>query len=111
MKKILFILLIITSCNFDKEVKPIVCIDSIQYYEPPRHSLIQPSILINIKGKDSSLCKKLEKGQLKGIIFYSIKKEDRNFFYIDPFKLTKKQENKFSFVIRTNYFRSNISDI
>lgn len=111
MKKILLILILVVSCNSDKKVKPIVCIDLIQYYEPPRHNMTQSSILIDIEVKDSSLSKKLESGQLKGIVFSSKKKEDRVFLYTDLFKPPIKKENKFSFVIRTNYFRPNISDI
>jgi hypothetical protein len=113
MKKVLFIFIsvFIISCNPNKKVKPIVCIGLIQYYEPPSRNMNQPSILINIKVEDSSVCKKLEGGQLNGLVIYSIKKEDRNRFFYNTGKLPIKKGNNYSFVLWTSYFSPNISDI
>jgi hypothetical protein len=71
----------------------------------------QPSVLISIKVEDSLVCKKLESGQLNGLVIYSIKKENRNRFFYNTGKLPVKKGNNFSFVMRTSYFSPNISDI
>lgn len=109
MKKILLILIFVTSCNSDKSVQPTVCIDLIRYYEPPKRNMNQPSVAITIKVNDSSVCKRLERGELKHLIIYSIKKEDRNRFFYSNWDSPIRDGNNFSFVIWINYFMSNVT--
>ncbi|NRS90790.1 hypothetical protein HNQ02_003737 [Flavobacterium sp. 7E] len=108
MKKILFLLIFITSCNQDMNVQPTACINLIRYYEPSKHNILEPSVLIRIKVKDSSVYKKLERGELKRLIMYSIKKEDQDRFLYNTSKPLIKEGNNFSFIIYTSYFMSNV---
>lgn len=82
-----------------------------QYYEPPRRNMSQPSVLINIKVEDTLVYQKLERGQLNGLVIHSVKKEDRNHFFYNTGKLPVKKGNIFSFVMWTSYFSPNVIDI
>jgi len=108
LKKILLLFLFAISCSKDKKTQPLASIEKIEYiyidYEK------QPGVIINIKVNDSIIIKKLENKELKAFKIYSIKKEDRNYFYYEVWKAPIKKGNVFSFLIRTSYFYQNISD-
>lgn len=108
MKKgLLFLIMVfIVSCHSDKETKPIVCVESIEYHEPTNDNLGHGStVAINIKVEDSSIIKKLEGGKLMKPLIFSIKKEDNLFFYYKTYKLPFRKGNVFSFILWTGYFR------
>ncbi|OHT44995.1 hypothetical protein [Flavobacterium tructae] len=108
MKKILLISLLVLSCNTNKTAQPIDCIENIEYTEFSNEN--QPTVILDIKINDLSTIKKLENKKLREFIIYSIKKEDRNYFFYEVWKTPIRKENTFSFIIRTNYFSQNISD-
>lgn len=111
MRILLFISLFIISCKSDINKKAIVCIERVEYFEPTRKDMGGASLLLNIKVEDSILYTKIEKRQLKGLILYSIKKEDRGYLSYDILKEPLKESDGFSFVIWTSYFRQNITDV
>jgi hypothetical protein len=110
MKKVLIFLIItfIVSCHSNKEKKTIICVESIEYHEPLNDELGQEStVTINIKVEDSSVFKKLERGKLKELLIFSIKKEEKLFVYYQTYKKPFRKGNIFSFLIRTSYFQPN----
>ncbi|WP_202704262.1 hypothetical protein, partial [Flavobacterium sp. UGB4466] len=48
--------------------------------------------------------------ELREFVIYSIKKEDRNYFFYEVWKTPIRKENTFSLLIRTSYFSPNILD-
>jgi thymidylate synthase len=110
MKKIvfLFLFLLAVSCSKDKKTQPLASIEKIEYIDLDYEK--QPGVIINIKVNDSIIAKKLKNKELREFIIYSIKKEDRNYFFYEVWKAPIRKGNIFSFLIRTSYFSQNISD-
>ncbi|KQO21647.1 hypothetical protein ASF10_12925 [Flavobacterium sp. Leaf82] len=110
MKKILFLFLFLFafSCSKDKKTQPLASIEKIEYIDLDYEK--QPGVIINIKVNDSIIAKKLKNKELREFIIYSIKKEDRNYFFYEVWKVPIRKGNIFSFLIRTSYFSQNIPD-
>lgn len=104
MRKTLLVLLFIVSCNSNKETKPTVCIESIEYHEFSNYRLKQPTLQINIKVEDSVILKKIKSGKLTKLVIFSIRKEDRNVVHCQVSKIPLRKGNTFSFLFWTNYF-------
>ncbi|MCC9016466.1 hypothetical protein [Flavobacterium lipolyticum] len=110
MKKVLFLFLFLfaVSCSKDKKIQPLASIEKIEYIDLDYGK--QPGVIINIKVNDSIIAKKLKNKELREFVIYSIKKEDRNYFFYEVWKTPIRKENTFSFLIRTSYFSPNILD-
>ncbi|WP_281322751.1 hypothetical protein [Flavobacterium aestivum] len=104
MKKTLLIFLFIISCNSNKETKPTVCIERLEYEEFSNYKSKQPTLQINIKVEDSAILKKILKGRLKKIIIFSMKKGDRNVVHCIVSKIPLKKANSVSFLFWTKSF-------
>jgi hypothetical protein len=105
MKKIFILSLLCISCN-TKSKQDNFCVKKI-WYHSQKERLIPSVIEIKIEDDKGIIFKKVESGKLKNIILYSIKKEDRYFFNIEPFGVGnqfKKEDNLITFYVFTSFF-------
>jgi hypothetical protein len=88
MKKLILILLItLSSCNQNKTHDGF-CLKKIEYINQ-RKKLIPSIVKIQIEDVDGYLAKKIQLGKLKNVILYSVKKNERRFFYLTSFDTGK----------------------
>lgn len=89
MKKLIFLLVVYIcfSCNQKKNYNQF-CLKKIEYINQ-RKQLIPSIVEIRIEDNDGFLIKKIASGKLKNGFLYSVKKEERKFFYLMSFNTGK----------------------
>lgn len=109
MKKIIFLVLLCISCN-EKPKPADYCVKKTVYTSQLRMLVPESAIEVYIEDENHILRDKYPLDKLRKVLFYSIKKEDRDYFHlisaqVEPFKIEK---GIIDIPILTAYFRPNI---
>lgn len=105
MRKIIILVFLCVSCNVKPKIED-SCITKIEYISQLDMLVPESAINVYIEDKDDLLQGKLAFKELKSVIFYSIKEEDREYFRIlSPDLIPSKTDNNIVILkVLTFYF-------
>ena len=105
MKKIILLVLFFLSCNV-KPKKEEPCIKKMEYISQLKMLVPEAALNVYIEDKDGSLKGKVNSKELKSVIFYTIKQEDREYFRLYEPNLIASNTDKNIFILKmvTAYF-------
>ncbi|WP_264531884.1 hypothetical protein [Flavobacterium sp. N502540] len=113
MKKLIIAIIILSISCGQKKSSENFCIKKIEYVDQ-RQKLIPSIVKIQIEDLNGTLKQKVMTGQLKNIILYSIKKNDRKYFYLTSFASGKQfkiiDEKLISLPIITTLFENDLGN-
>ncbi|MDN3675295.1 hypothetical protein QWY99_19875 [Flavobacterium branchiarum] len=108
MRKYIILVLLCVSCNL-KPKKEDPCVTKIEYISQLDMLVPESAINVYIEDKEGFLQEKLAFKELKGVILYSIKEENREDFHSYPDLIPSKTDNNIVILkILTAYFHPNI---
>lgn len=108
---ILFIVAIVMSCN-KKKSQDIFCLKKIEYINQ-REKIIPSIVKIQIEDVNRFLEKRMLLGELKNVILYSVKENDRKFLYLTSFgtgKQFKIENSMITLPIITTLFEKDLGN-
>lgn len=98
----LIIAFLFLACNTENKK---LCIEKIDYNGNPK-SLGTPSLLIRLRDDSGKQIKKIETGKLTKVLLFSLKENEREYFFLDQgmFNQYKKDKNTIDIKLLTAFF-------